>query len=96
MDLVHGARQVCVITEHVTKKGEPKLVERCTFPLTGVACVTRVYTSHAVIDIRNGRFVLREMLPDMDFDALQAMTGAELHREGDVAPLIVPDLGDEE
>ncbi|MGO8477601.1 CoA-transferase, partial [Rhizobium ruizarguesonis] len=51
MDLVHVAKQVFVITEHVTKTGEPKLVDTCTFPLTGVACITRVYTSHAVIYI---------------------------------------------
>ncbi len=92
MDLVHGARQVSVITEHVTKKGEPKLVEKCTFPLTGVACITRVYTSHAVIDIKDRRFVLREKLAAMSFDELQAMTGARLHIDGPVADLIVPAL----
>ncbi len=92
MDLVHGARQVFVITEHVTKNGEPKLVEKCTFPLTGVGCITRVYTSHAVIDITNGRFVLREKLPDLAIEDLQAMTGARLHIDGPVVDLIVPPL----
>lgn len=92
MDLVHGAKQVFVITEHVTKNGEPKLVEKCTFPLTGVACVTRVYTSHAVIDIAEGRFVLREKLAALSVEELQSMTGAPLHIEGSVADLIVPEV----
>ncbi|MBB3976391.1 3-oxoadipate CoA-transferase beta subunit [Rhizobium azooxidifex] len=92
MDLVHGARQVFVITEHVTKDGAPKLVEKCTFPLTGVGCITRVYTSHAVIDIKDGRFVLREKLPGMSLAELQAMTGATLHVDGVVADLVVPEL----
>ncbi len=92
MDLVHGAKQVFVITEHVTKDGKPKLVEACTFPLTGVGCITRVYTSHAVIDIVDGRFVLREKLPGITFEALQAMTGAKLHTDGPVADLVAPEL----
>ncbi|PWK63048.1 3-oxoacid CoA-transferase B subunit [Aminobacter sp. AP02] len=92
MDLVHGAKQVVVITEHVTKGGEPKLVERCTFPLTGVGCITRIYTSHAVIDVSGGRFMLREKLADMTFDELQAMTGGRLHVDGRVADLAVPEL----
>lgn len=92
MDLVHGAKQVFVITEHVTKKGEPKLVETCTFPLTGVGCITRIYTSHAVVDIKDGHFVLREKLPGISFDDLQAMTGAKLHIDGPVAALVAPDL----
>ncbi|SIQ21008.1 3-oxoadipate CoA-transferase beta subunit [Rhizobium sp. RU33A] len=92
MDLVHGAKQVVVITEHVTKDGKPKLVERCSFPLTGVGCITRVYTSHAVIDIVDGRFVVREKLAAMTMDELQAMTGAKLHTDGQVADLVVPAL----
>jgi len=91
MDLVHGAKQVFVITEHVTKTGEPKLVDTCTFPLTGVECVTRVYTSHAVIDIVDKRFVLREKLPSITLEELQAITGAPLHIDGEVADLIVPE-----
>lgn len=92
MDLVHGAKRVAVITEHVTKNGEPKLVERCTMPLTGVGCVTRVYTSLAVLDIERGRFVLREKLPAIALEALQAATGAKLHLDGPVADLVVPEV----
>ncbi|MFC0219118.1 3-oxoadipate CoA-transferase beta subunit [Pseudochelatococcus lubricantis] len=92
MDLVHGAKRVAVLTEHVTKKGEPKLVERCALPLTGVGCVTRVYTSLAVIDIENGRFMLREKLPAIGLEELQSLTGAELAVDGTVADLIVPEF----
>lgn len=92
MDLVHGAKQVFVITEHVTKNGEPKLVARCTFPLTGVGCITCVYTSHAIVDIVKGHFVLREKLAAISMEELQAMTGAPLHVEGPVADLVVPEL----
>lgn len=92
MDLVHGAKQVVVITEHLTKKGEPKLVDKCSFPLTGVGCITRVYTSHAVIDIEQGQFVLREKLADMSVEQLQSITGAQLHIDGPVSDLNVPQL----
>ncbi|MBL3703175.1 3-oxoacid CoA-transferase subunit B [Sulfitobacter sp. BDSS02] len=93
MDLVHGAKRVAVITDHVTKDGKPKLVETCTFPLTGLGCVTQVYTSLAVVDIEDGHFVLREKLPDMSFDELQALTGATLHVKDSIGDLIVPKLG---
>ena len=92
MDLVHGAKRVAVITDHVTKDGKPKLLKSCTLPLTGVGCVTRVYTSLAVIDIEDGRFVLREKLPSISLEELQAVTGAELVIKGDVLDLIVPEL----
>ncbi|MBT9385738.1 3-oxoacid CoA-transferase subunit B [Pseudooceanicola sp. CBS1P-1] len=92
MDLVHGAKRVAVLTDHVTKKGEPKLVESCTFPLTGVACVTRIYTSLAVVDIEDGHFVLREKLAGISMEDLQSVTGAPLHTDGEVGDLIVPAL----
>jgi 3-oxoadipate CoA-transferase beta subunit len=92
MDLVHGAKRVAVITDHVTKDGKPKLVKRCTLPVTGVKCVTRVYTSLAVIDIENERFVLREKLAEMSIDELQSVTGAELVIPSKVEDLIVPEL----
>jgi 3-oxoadipate CoA-transferase, beta subunit len=92
MDLVHGAKRVAVITDHVTKDGKPKLLKACSLPLTGVGCVTRVYSSLAVIDIEGGRFELREKLPSLSVAELQAMTGAELHITAPVADLIVPEL----
>ena len=92
MDLVHGAKQVWVVTDHVTKKGQPKLVERCSLPLTGVGCVTRIYTSLAVIDVVDKRFVLRDKLPGMSLEELQAVTGAKLHIDGEIADLNVPEV----
>jgi 3-oxoadipate CoA-transferase beta subunit len=92
MDLVHGAKRVAVITDHVTKKGAPKLVEHCSFPLTGLACVTRVYTSLAVVDIIDGHFVLLEKLPDLSLADLQSVTDATLHTPNSVTDLIVPTL----
>jgi 3-oxoadipate CoA-transferase, beta subunit len=91
MDLVHGAKRVAVVTDHVTKDGKPKLVGACTFPLTGVACVTRVYTSLAVVDVEGGKFILREKLPSITMEQLQSVTGATLHVDGAVADLIVPE-----
>jgi len=92
MDLVHGAKQIWVVTDHVTKKGEPKLLKKCRLPLTGVGCVTTVFTSLAVIDIKGGRFVLREKLPSMSVDELQAVTEAELVVGDTVGDLIVPEV----
>lgn len=92
MDLVHGAKRVAVVTDHVTKTGAPKLLDKCTLPLTGVGCVTRVYTSLAVVDIEDGHFVLLEKLPQISFDDLQAVTGAELKVREAVRDLIVPEL----
>lgn len=92
MDLVHGAKRVAVITDHTTKDGKPKLLAACTLPLTGVACVTRVYTNLAVIDIEGGRFILREKLAALSMDDLQALTGATLHIDGTVADLNPPEV----
>ncbi|GAA6177347.1 3-oxoacid CoA-transferase subunit B [Sulfitobacter pacificus] len=91
MDLVQSAKRVAVVTDHITKKGEPKLVESCTMPLTGVACVTRIYSSLAVIDVEDGHFVLREKIAALSFDDLQALTGAELLTTKGVDALICPE-----
>lgn len=94
MDLVHGAKRIAVVTDHVTKKGDPKLVDVCTMPLTGIGCVTRVYTSLCVVDVEAGCFMLREKLAAISFDDLQSVTGAELHTDGPIAELNAPALGD--
>jgi 3-oxoadipate CoA-transferase beta subunit len=79
MDLAAGAKQVFVTMEHLTKKGESKLVERCSYPLTGLRCVTRVYTDLAVVDIKADGFHLVEIVAEgLSFDELQRLNGAPL------------------
>lgn len=92
MDLVHGAKQIWVVTDHTTKDGKPKLLKQCRLPLTGVGCVTTVYTSLAVIDVKGGRFVLREKLPAMSVEELQAVTEATLVVGDKVGDLVVPQV----
>ena len=80
MDLAAGAKRLWVLMEHTTKDGRPKVVERCGYPLTGLACVTRVYTNLAVLDLMPGRgFVVREMAPGVDLETLQNRSAARLH-----------------
>ncbi|MDO8300133.1 CoA transferase subunit B [Lacisediminimonas sp.] len=78
MDLAIGAKQVFIMMEHLTKSGESKLVRQCTYPLTGVRCVSRVYTDLAVIDVTPEGFAVREIIPELSFDALQDMSGMDL------------------
>lgn len=79
MDLCAGVKSVYVITQHTTKQGEPKLVESCTYPLTGRGVITRVYTDLAVIEISPKGFQLIELSPGIDFKYVQQRTGAKLH-----------------
>lgn len=81
MDLAVGAKQVWVTMEHTTKDGRARILRRCTYPLTAAACVTRVYTSLAVLDVTPKGFVVIDMIPGLSFEELQARTEAELHRE---------------
>ncbi len=78
MDLVAGVETIFVITKHVTKDGEPKLVERCTYPLTAVGVVSRIYTDLAVIEVTPEGFRLVEQAPGVTFQELCAKTGAPL------------------
>jgi 3-oxoadipate CoA-transferase beta subunit len=80
MDLATGARRTWVMMEHTTKAGAPKLVARCSYPLTGLGCVSRVYTDLAVLDITADGLVLRETVEGLGFDALQACTGVAILR----------------
>lgn len=78
MDLAVGAKKVYVTMEHVTKKGEPKIVERCTYPLTGIGCVSRIYTDLAVIDVTSSGLAVAEMVDGLSLAELQNLTGAPL------------------
>jgi 3-oxoadipate CoA-transferase beta subunit len=78
MDLVAGVRAIYVITQHCTKEGEPKLVERCTYPLTGRAVVSRIYTDLAVVEPGPDGFQLIELAPGVSFEFVQERTGAPL------------------
>jgi len=78
MDLVAGVKTIYVITQHCTRAGEPKLVEACSYPLTGQAVVSRIYTDLAVIDVTPAGFALVELAPGVDFDYVQERTGASL------------------
>ena len=76
MDLVAGVKTIYVITQHCTKTGEPKLLKQCSYPLTGQAVVSRIYTELAVIDVTPTGFRLVELAPGIDFDYVQERTGA--------------------
>ena len=78
MDLAIGAKQVFVMMEHQTKSGESKIVARCSYPLTGVACVNRIFTDLAVLDVTPAGLAVREMAPGLSFEKLQAATAAPL------------------
>ena len=78
MDLVAGVKSIYVITQHCTKNGDPKLVERCTYPLTGCGVVNRIYTDLAVIDVSPQGFQLIELTPGVTFEHVQECTAAEL------------------
>lgn len=80
MDLVAGVKRIFVITQHVTKKGHPKIVDECTFPLTGKGVVERVYTDLAIMDIKKDGIYVREMAPNVDFKYLQEHTGTKLYQ----------------
>lgn len=79
MDLAVGARQVFVMMEMLTKTGVSKLVPRCSYPLTGLGCVSRVYTDHAVLDVTEAGFSLRQLAPGLDLDTLRQRAGIDIH-----------------
>jgi 3-oxoadipate CoA-transferase beta subunit len=85
MDLAVGAKRVWIAMEHTTRQGHPRLLERCLYPLTAAGVVKRVYTDLAVIDVTPRGFEVREMIAGLDFETLQARTGAVLHRLEDAA-----------
>ena len=80
MDLAAGAKRIWIMMSHTTKQGGHKLVERCDYPLTALACVKRVYTELATLDVTPNGFVLVDMVDGLSFDMLQDKTGAPIRR----------------
>jgi 3-oxoadipate CoA-transferase beta subunit len=78
MDLALGAKRVVVMMEHLTKSGTSKIVERCTYPVTGLGCVDRIYTDLAVIDVTPHGLVVASMAPQVTLGELQRLTGVPL------------------
>jgi 3-oxoadipate CoA-transferase beta subunit len=92
MDLVAGARQVRVITDHVTSGGEPKLFEHCSYPLTGRGVVERIYTNLAVLDVTADGFLLREVAPGASVERIRELTAAPLRVDPACAEMDPPAL----
>ena len=78
MDLVVGAKNVFVMSQHTTKDGSPKFLKNCSLPLTGKSVVTRVYSNLAILDVTSEGFKLKEMCEQIDFDLLQKLTEAKI------------------
>ena len=84
MDLVHGAKRIVVIMEHCNKRGEPKILEKCSLPLTGKGVASRIITDLAVIDVEPSGLVLREIAPGHSTEEVLDATGAEMTVDVDV------------
>jgi 3-oxoadipate CoA-transferase beta subunit len=80
MDLVAGAKNVFVMTQHITKEGKPKLVQTCTLPLTGAGVVSRVYSDYAVIDITKEGFKVIDINQNISIDFLQNITDGKVYQ----------------
>ena len=80
MDLAIGAKNVYVMMEHLTKKGESKIVAQCTYPLTGIGCVSRIFTDLAVLDVTPAGLAVLEIVDGLPFDELVRLTGVPLLR----------------
>jgi 3-oxoadipate CoA-transferase beta subunit len=78
MDLAIGAKKVFVMMEHQTKSGDSKIVAACTYPLTGVACVSRIYTDLATIDVKSDGLLVVDTIDGLSLETLQQLTGVPL------------------
>jgi 3-oxoacid CoA-transferase subunit B len=84
MDLASGDARIVVVMFHLTRDGEPKLLERCTYPLTAVGCVRTVLTDLALVDVDADGFLLRELAPGVSVDEVRAVTAAPLRIASDL------------
>ena len=91
MDLAVGAKQVFVMTEHCTKNGEPKILDQCSYPLTGAGVVNTIFSDLAVIDVTDKGLVVREKVSEITLAELQEKTAAPL-TEKNACQLLAPDL----
>lgn len=89
MDLVAGAKRLVVTMEHVSRKGEKKVLKACTLPLTGVGCVNRIITDHAVMDVTPKGLRLVELAPGVSVEIVQALTEAALIVEGKIPEMVL-------
>lgn len=78
MDLVSGVKTIFIAMTHCASDGAPKIVEKCTYPLTGAAVVSRIYTDLAILDVRDGQIAVMALAPGVDFATLQRQTQANL------------------
>jgi 3-oxoacid CoA-transferase B subunit len=85
MDIAVGARTLIVCMEHISKEGGPKIVKKCTYPLTALQCVNTIVTDLAVIDVESEGLLLREVAPGWTAEEVQKLTGATLLAKGHVA-----------
>ena len=91
MDLVSGAKKVIVAMEHTSKDGTPKLLNKCTFPLTAMKCVSTVVTELCIIECKDGKFVVTGMASGITKEELQAKTEAPLTFADEIKEMIIPE-----
>ena len=89
MDLVASAKYIIVAMMHTNKKGESKLLENCTLPLTGTNCIKKVVTEIATLDIHDGAFHLKERAPGVSIEEIQQKTAGRLVVEGEIPEMVV-------
>ena len=89
MDLVASAENIIVAMMHTNKAGESKLLEKCTLPLTGVNCITKVVTNLAVLEVKDGAFILKERAPGVSVEEIKNATAGKLIVEGDIPEMTI-------
>jgi len=93
MDLAIGAKHVFVTMDHTTKQGEHRLLEKCSYPLTGLGVVDTVYTNLAIVDVHDGKFTVRAIADGLALEDLQKLTGAALYASPDIKTISLTQEG---